>query len=107
MLGRHRELGTNIRVAPVTKLRLRLGEQQLRRGRLVDGMTAGTRHITGRMRGAANVGARELLGMTRETRVECLLGGQLRKGDDRRLAALGVDMSFSGTMAALATFRLE
>jgi len=65
MLGRHRKLSPDICVTPVAELRLRLGEKQFRCRGFMNRMAAGTGYFARRMRGAADVGAGDLLRMTR------------------------------------------
>ncbi len=73
MLGRHRELSSDIGMTPVAKLRLGFREKKLRCRGLMNRMATGAGHFARRMRRAADVGARNLLRMTRQARVQRLL----------------------------------
>lgn len=73
MLGRHRKLGSDVGVTPVAELRLGLGEKQLRCRGFMNRMATGAGYFARRMRRAADVGAGNLLRMTRQARVQRLL----------------------------------
>jgi hypothetical protein len=69
MLKRQREIASDIGMAPVTCLRRALGQQKLRRRRLMDRVTLGTGDPVHCVRGGTNVGAAETLRMTTQASI--------------------------------------
>jgi len=103
----HGELGLNVGVAGIAEVGLRTGEKLLGGSGFVDGMAVGANDIGGGVRGAADVGARDLPAMTRQAGVEGLFGLELGKGNDLAFVAFGFDVSLAGAVAAFAAFVFE
>src|SRR5579872_803296 len=103
MLERHGELHPHVRMAAIAEGELRRPRQQkLRRMRFMDGMTVCADHARQRVRGAADVGARQRLAVALETSVEYALRRKLRKSNDGRLTAVRGHMLLPWSVATLA-----
>jgi len=103
MLEGHGELGANIGVALVAQLRLHFRQQKFRGLRRVDGVATGAHNIVLGVRGSANVGAGECLGVTAQAVVLDLLGFELGESDNASLSAVGCDVGLAGAVAAFAS----
>jgi hypothetical protein len=73
MLRRHCELSADIGVTAIAKLRLGFREKQLWSGGFMNRMTTRASDLTRRMGRTANVGAWNLLRVTRQARIQCFL----------------------------------
>lgn len=103
MLERHRELRAHIRVTRVTQLRLALREQKFRNRRLMNRVAIRAHNIVQRVRGTADIRARNRLRMTVQAVIENLGRLQFRKRDDGGFAAMCGYMRAAGPVATLAT----
>jgi len=103
MLEGHRELRPDSTVAAIAEIRLPLGQQKFRRGRLVNRVAIGTDHILLHVNAAADVGTREGLTVAAEARVQGLGWTEFRKGNDGRFAAPGLYMCLAWSVTRLAS----
>ena len=103
MLEGHGELRLHVSVAGSAELGLFLGEKEFWRFRVVDGVAIGADYIFLGVNAAPDVGAGNRLRMAAQAGVESLLRPDFGKRDDGRLAALGLDVSFPGSVAAFAS----
>ena len=92
VLVRQLEITAHIRMTAVTELSFRLGEKIFGRGRLVNGMTVVAGYAVHRVRGSANVAARQAFGMATQAHIHAVGGRQLGKGLDGSLTAVGLDV---------------
>ena len=69
----------------------------------MDGVAAGADHVVQSVLGPADVGAADGLGVAAQAGVENFRRRQFREGDDGGFAALRLDVSLAGSMAAFAS----
>lgn len=103
----HGELRANVGVATVAEVSLRLGEELLGGGCLMDGVAVGANHVGSGVGTTTDVGAADLLGVAVEAGVEGLLGSVAGEGDDFGFVAFGFDVRLARAVAALAAFLFE
>ncbi len=102
VLRRHFKLPSYRRMALITKLRLLLRQQKLRRRRLMHRVAIRTNHIRLRMRRLPNPRPRNVLRVAPQARIQRLLRRKLRKRLYRRLPAFRRHMVAARAMATFA-----
>ncbi len=103
----HVELRTNRSVAVVTKVRLRLCQQELGRCRFMYGVAVGTNDIGESVLRAAYLGASHIFGMAGQAIVENCFLRHDRESLDGGLSSARLDVPFAGAVAAFAAARLH
>ncbi len=102
MLEGHREVGADIRVAPIAEFRLYLCQQELGSRGFMYRVTLSTNNVVLSVRRVADICADEAVGMAPQAGIENLFRGQLRKGNDGCFAPVRRDVQLARAVAALA-----
>lgn len=103
VLERHVELRPHRTVAAIAQIRLGLRQEKLRSSRAVNRVAVGTNYIGKRMLGSPDISPVEVFPMTAEAIVENGLRLQFGESDDSRLAAAGLHMGLTRSVASLTT----
>jgi hypothetical protein len=99
----HRKIGANIGVTSVAEFRLRLGKEKFGSLRFMDRMALRAGHVIQGVGRVADICARERVGVTTQACIQHLLGRELRKGNNGRLASVRGNMRLTGSMATFAS----
>jgi len=103
MLGGHGELGADVGVAAVAEVGLLFGQQVLGSLRFVDGVATIAGDVGLCVNGAADFGARPILGVASKAGVKRLAcAHEQERARNRAASALGLDVTLAGTVTAFA-----